>query len=138
MTTKKGFIKVYDTLKGEYVLVEVSKEVETFMRRSYWKEDMQKRRYDKRTVDMDYVVLKYDALMEQRDLLINKMIHDELVEELYKRIEKLNDRQKKIIDLVYKEECTLCEAAKRCNISASYTSRLMKDILIRLKEEMSE
>lgn len=34
-------LKCYDTLSGKYVTVEVSEQIETEVKRSYWREDMQ-------------------------------------------------------------------------------------------------
>ena len=46
-------LKCYDTLSGRYVTVEVSEQIETEVKRSYWREDMQERRYYKRCQPLD-------------------------------------------------------------------------------------
>lgn len=46
-------IKCYDTLKCMYVEVEVTEEVYTYIKRSYWREDMQDRRYQARKLLFD-------------------------------------------------------------------------------------
>ena len=53
MSTEPGFIKCYDTISKDYVDVRVTEEVETFIKRSYWREDMQHRRYLKRKKLLD-------------------------------------------------------------------------------------
>ena len=61
-------IKCYDTLKCMYVEVEVTEEVYTYIKRSYWREDMQDRRYQARKLlfddVLDYSVTEIDICDE--------------------------------------------------------------------------
>ncbi|MCI9050345.1 MAG: DUF1492 domain-containing protein [Lachnospiraceae bacterium] len=126
MCNLSGYIKCYDTLKGKYVKVPVSAEVEIYIKRSRWREDIQNRRYIQRITDYGELVIKED--LEQEDTLEQEIIKKLQIEYLKQQIEKLEIRDKSIIMMIYYKELTLTGVAKKLGISTSYTSRLVKKI----------
>ena len=102
-----GYVKCYDTLKQEYVLVPVEVELEIYLKQSHWKEDMQNRRYSKRTTVYDYLVPKQEEIENEKNNLINDIIRQYEIECLKEEIDKLDEKYKKIIRLVYYKELTI-------------------------------
>ena len=133
-----GYVKCYDTLKQEYVLVPVEVELEIYLKQSHWKEDMQNRRYSKRTTVYDYLVPKQEEIENEKNNLINDIIIQYEIECLKEEIDKLDEKYKKIIRLVYYKELTLTAAAKELGISTSYMSRLVKKVNQILKKALEE
>ena len=133
-----GYVKCYDTLKQEYVLVPVEVELEIYSKQSHWKEDMQNRRYSKRTTVYDYLVPKQEEIENEKNNLINDIIRQYEIECLKEEIDKLDEKYKKIIRLVYYKELTLTAAAKELGISTSYMSRLVKKVNQILKKALEE
>ena len=133
-----GYVKCYDTLKQEYVLVPVEVELEIYLKQSHWKEDKQNRRYSKRTTVYDYLVPKQEEIENEKNNLINDIIRQYEIECLKEEIDKLDEKYKKIIRLVYYKELTLTAAAKELGISTSYMSRLVKKVNQILKKALEE
>lgn len=133
-----GYVKCYDTLKREYVLVPVDLEIETYIKRSYWREDMQNRRYAKRMMSYEYLVTKQEEIEEGKNELINGLIKQYEIERLKEEITKLDTRYREIIHLIYYERLTLAAAAKEMGLSTSYMSRLVKKINGILKENLEK
>lgn len=133
-----GYVKCYDTLKKEYVLVPVDLEIETYIKRSYWREDMQNRRYAKRMMSYEYLVTKQEEIEEGKNELINGLIKQYEIERLKEEITKLDTRYREIIHLIYYERLTLAAAAKEMGLSTSYMSRLVKKINGILKENLEK
>ena len=74
-----------------------------------------------------------DVLCDQNPSVLTKLTDDEDVNNLYKAINRLNEREKEIIIMRFglngKEEMTQKEVADYLGISQSYISRLEKNIL---------
>jgi len=134
MSTKPGLIKCYDTMSGKYVMVEVSKEIQEFMYRSYWKEDMQNRRYLKRKVSITDDV---EFLFEGKDIF-DLVVSNLEKEQLNQVVNRLNKREKEIVYHVYCNNLNLSEAAREIGISATYVSQLNKRLIERLRVDLVE
>lgn len=74
----------------------------------------------------------------KKNNLINDIIRQYEIECLKEEIDKLDEKYKKIIRLVYYKELTLTAAAKELGISTSYMSRLVKKINQILKKALEE
>lgn len=136
MRTEK--VSIYDTMSGLYVEVEVTEDVAQFMRRDYWREDMQRRRYEARKQLLENVSIKPYQVDEGRDYYIDKMIHELEVEEMLDEISRLPEKQRLLIRLVYFEGLTLTMAAKKIGYSISYASQLLKSAKAILRERISK
>ena len=83
-----------------------------------------------------------DVLCDQNPSVLTKLTDDEDVNNLYKAINRLNEREKEIIIMRFglngKEEMTQKEVADYLGISQSYISRLEKRILNKMREEIEE
>ncbi len=99
---------------------------------------MQNRRYSKRTTVYDYLVPKQEEIENEKNNLINDIIRQYEIECLKEEIDKLDEKYKKIIRLVYYKELTLTAAAKELGISTSYMSRLVKKVNQILKKALEE
>ena len=130
------FIKYYDTLKGEYVLVPVTVEVESYIKRSYWKEDMQERRYYKRKVDLeDYMSFENGVYIEDR--VFEEVVRDLDIDRLMSIIKTLDRTERLILYRVYYEDVALNKIAREIGVSSSYMSRLLRKILKEILDQMS-
>lgn len=126
-------IKCYDTFEKKYVNVEVEDEIGQFIKRSYWREDMQERRYLKRKVEINEAVemsykLDYTSMV---DLIIK----EEELEYLRTAMRFLDARELLIIYYVYYEQLTLKATADKIGVSTSHMGRLMKKIIHKLGDK---
>ena len=94
-------------------------------------------------VDWDGNELLLSDILGTDEDIISKDIENEVERKLlYKAIEKLNNREKIIVQMRYglnninEDEMTQKEVADSLGISQSYISRLEKKIIIRLKKEI--
>lgn len=88
-------------------------------------------------------LLLSDILGTDNDIIYKNLEIEVEKDLLFKAIEKLNKREKKIIELRFgiftnKEELTQKEVADLLGISQSYISRLEKKIMSRLKKEITK
>lgn len=95
-------IKCYDTLKCMYVEVEVTEEVYTYIKRSYWREDMQDRRYQARKLlfddVLDYSVTEIDIC----DEVVKKIEYHQICVGLYNHHDQVLSILKYLMDsLIY-------------------------------------
>lgn len=125
--TFRQVVKCYDTLTGKYVDVPVSKEIEEYIRRSYWREDMQERRYYKRVVNIEDCHEKMEDIFQAKQELINGIVKQEEQVRIARKVNELKAKQKAVVTLVYGRELTVTEAAKVLQVSISYVSRLLKE-----------
>lgn len=126
-------VKCYDTITKSYVTVEVTKEVSQFLKRSYWREDMQERRYNMRKVALDEAVGYSSAYISQVQELVDIVLKIETEVEVRNAISKLEDRDRLIVYYVYYERKNLSETARIIGISSSHMSRLVKRLQGKLR-----
>lgn len=62
-----------------------------------------------------------------------KMLKDELIEQLSEKITELSEKEKLVISLFYKEELTLTEIGQVLNLSTSRISQIHSKALFKLK-----
>lgn len=122
-----GYIRCYDTLKNKYVNVPVTIEIETYMKRSSWREEIQNKRYTKRITDYEELFIR-EKKIEPENNLEDELIKQQEIEYLKQIIDTLDTRYKSIINMIYYEDLTLSAAAKKLGIITSYISRLIKKI----------
>lgn len=127
MLNLDGYIRCYDTLKNKYVNVPVTIEIETYMKRSSWREEVQNKRYTKRIADYEELFIR-EKKIEPENNLEDELIKQQEIECLKQIIDTLDTRYKSIINMIYYEDLTLSAAAKNLGISTSYISRLIKKI----------
>ncbi|MBQ2885845.1 MAG: hypothetical protein IJE43_19140 [Alphaproteobacteria bacterium] len=124
-------IKCYDTLTKKVVEVPVSIELETEIKRSYWREEHAERRYNAR-------ILEYsDAILVKRSRdIADTIIQNEEIALLLECLKDLSERERSII--YYKYYCNMrdVEIGKILGISNSYVGRLRKSICNRLKDDI--
>lgn len=124
-------IKCFDTTSRKYVTVEVDDEIYTFIKRSYWREDMQDRRYQKRKLLFD------EAIDYAQDEDLCMMLHRQMViEKLLDCIKDLDERSQKLLYYRYYEEYSLRQIADLLGISQSYTAKVLKKVLCTLKDRL--
>ena len=126
-------IKCYNTINGEYVTINTTETIGTTIKRSYWREDMQERRYNKRVLPL-MEELDYGIGNDVSDIVIANME----VNRLQNAIKLLESRERLIIYYVYYQDLSLSEAARRIGISSSYICRLVKKIHEKLRNELME
>ena len=85
-------------------------------------------------------LLLEDILSESDNQVFSSLEQEEIIEELYKALEKLKPREKEILCMRFglegNKELTQKETSEKLNISQSYISRLEKRILKKLKQTM--
>lgn len=121
-----GKIKCYDTLSKEYVTVQVTDEIEEYVKRSYWRENMQERRFNMRKVMLNEQFSLDDV--SWNDVTLDCIIKDIEIQTIYEVVMTSDERTRLIIYYRYYEGYTLTEIAKKLGISTSYMSKLMRKI----------
>ena len=124
-------LKCYDTLSKQYKEITIDKEMETEIKRSYWREEHAERRYNARVVEY----ADYMQLNKTRDLTEMVILNDE-VAILRECISLLPERSKRIIYYKYFCDMTDVEIGKLIGVSNSYVGRLVKQIKAQLKIEI--
>jgi len=123
-------IKCYNTLTREYQDIQLTPELEQEIKRSYWREEQQERRYNKRVLEFeDYLQYKQYSKSVEETIILNQEI-----EILNRNIEKLKSKERLVVYLVYFQGMNNVQAAKVLGVSGSYASRLLK----RAKEHLKE
>lgn len=133
-----GKVKYFDSLTNKYIEIPVSIELETFIKRSYWREDMQDRRYHARILDIDEVHLEETSIYNDQNAAIDRIIKEFEKARVIDSIEKLEEKYKQLIRLIYFEEVTLTKAAEEFGVSVSYVSRMLKKVRNQLKEDLKD
>lgn len=132
-------IKCYDTTTKEFVEVPVTIEVEEFIKRSYWREDMQDRRYQTRKIELqDYILSLRSKNDINSDVVLESIIREQTIEELKAAVNLLDEKEKRMIQLVYEEDKTISAAAREMGFSSSYASRLIKNAKIFLRNKLTD
>lgn len=126
-----GKIKCYDTLSKEYVTVQVTDEIEEYVKRSYWRENMQERRFNMRKVMLNEQFSLDDV--SWGDVTLDCIIKDVELQTIYEVIMASDERTRLIVYYRYYEGYTLTEIAKKLGISTSYMSKLMRKIHSQLR-----
>ncbi len=134
----KQVVKCYDTLSGVYVDVPVSQEIEEFIKRSYWKEDMQERRYYKRVVSIDSCSVIDVEMLTRGHNVLEEVIHREEAAFIADKVNGLDQKYKDAFRLVYLRGLSMTEAARCLDVSVSYVSRLLKEARAWLAQEVSD
>lgn len=123
-------IKCFDTINGRYVDVEVTEEIEVYIKRSYWREDMQDRRFQARKLVFDEA-LNYTTLS---DPVYEEILKAVEITSLREGIEQLDQRSKEIIFYRYYEEYTINKIATTLGISSSYVTKLLRKVHTQLRQ----
>ena len=121
-------ILCYDTLKGINVLVEVQDEVATYLKRSYWREEMQQRRYYKRVLSLEETWIPSMASTEE-------IVLNEEQKVIFRRaVGRLNTYEYELFILRFELEMSLGEIADYLGISISYASKKVRCLRQKLIE----
>lgn len=124
-------LKCYDTLSKEYKEVETSSEIETEVKRSYWREEHAERRYYARIIEYaDYIQQPYVRAIE------DSIILEDEIRVLHECLQILPERSQQIIYLKYFCDMNDVAISKKIGLSNSYVSRLTKKIKQQLKDEI--
>jgi len=132
----KQVVKCYDTLSGIYVEVPVSQEIEEFIKRSYWREDMQERRYYQRIVSIDSCIPEGGQIPSCGCSVLDEVIQREEKAFIAGKVDGLNAKYKEVFKLVYIKGLSMTEAARSLGVSVSYVSRLLKEARAWLAQEV--
>ena len=124
-------LKCYDTLTGRYVRINVADEVGKFIKRSYWREDIQDRRFNARRLNYEEALSYNDE-----DTTVIEVIKREENKNLYKCMNTLDERSRLILYYRYFRRMSLLEIAEYLEISVSYASKLLKKAQVYLKDRL--
>lgn len=80
----------------------------------------------------------YTIKDDKTDIPENKIIKDELIQEMANMIETLNDKEKLVISLFYKEELTLTEIGQVMNLSTSRISQIHSKAIFKLRHSLEK
>jgi RNA polymerase sigma factor (sigma-70 family) len=128
-------LKVLDTLSGEHKYIDIDEDLEREIKRSYWREDQQERRYYKRCSEYcdeyKYNVSNYGSIED-------RIIRDDERRLVAGVINALEPRDRLIIINVYYNDMSLKDVSTLMHVSTSYMSRLHARALQRLKQQVLE
>jgi len=138
MSDLSGIVKYYDALTGCYVEIPVTVEVEEYIKRSYWREDMQNRRYYARVSNYDDYMPKQERVYTEKNAMANLMVDEFCKQRLREQVRGLKGTLKELVVMVYFNDMTLTRAAQELGVSISYASRLLKKAKLLLQEELQD
>lgn len=125
-------IKCYDTLTNEYKDVILDENIETELKRSYWREEHAERRYFARTMEFNESIKLSN---KNKDILDSLILKDE-IEVLDECIKELSDRSQKVIYYKYYCDMSNVEIGRILGLSNSYIGKIVKTIKAQLKESI--
>lgn len=129
-------LRCYDTLSGAYVEVETTEEIVTYVKRSYWREDIQERRYRARTFDLDEFYMDEQDVYEERQAVLDTIIQLYEYERLRNSIAELPSKYKLIIYAIFYDDRSMTDVAKSLGVSVSCVSRKIKRIKEILRQKL--
>ena len=124
-------LKCYDTLSGKYVTVEVSEQIETEVKRSYWREDMQERRYYKRCQPLDENI---NYTNDVADAFGSRLVREYELSVLRSVLSELDKQEQFIISSIYFANRTQKATARDIGLSDVQMNRLLKKLLKKIKD----
>ena len=124
-------MKYYNSITKETINIEVSLELETEIKRSYWREQKSEQRYKARMLEFwDHT--NYEQICSIED----KYIRDEEIKVLHKCLRNLNSKEQDIIYYIYYLGYTKAQTAEMFGCSDSYMCRLVKQIKEKLRKDI--
>lgn len=123
-------IKCFNTVTREYQEVELSADLEQEIKRSYWREDQQERRYYKRMSELNEN-LEYGK--QFRRSVEESIILSQEIEVLKACIRKLTEKEKFVVHCVYYGDLNNVQTAKLMGVSSSYVGKILKGAKSKLK-----
>lgn len=137
----KNTIKVYNTLTGRYVEIEVTDKAFNGYNRSQWNIDDNNKSFYKHEIQFSALKGNLDGSLENfkefrtdNDLVENHVIRQEAYENLHKSLAKLTDDERKIITLIYFENKTEHKVADMLHTSQQNIHKKKMRILCKLNE----
>ena len=124
----------FDKISKQWVELDLNDEVGVFLKRSYWKEDAQERRYYNRKLDFEDE-LDYESYLTTEpceEIVISKIT----MVELYSAIETLDKADRLLVYLRYFKDLKLKEISVYVGLSEAQASRKIKKISQVLKREL--
>lgn len=125
----------FDKISKQWIKLEVKDEIGTFLKRSYWREDAQERRYYTRKLD-------FEDDLDYETYLLTESCEDEVVNrsiivELYSAVGELSLDDKLLIYLRYFRDLKLRDISAYIGISEAQVSRRLKKICQGLRVKLS-
>ena len=80
----------------------------------------------------------YNIKDTKADLPEEKVIKDELIDELSQLISQLSEKEQLVLSLFYKEELTFTEIGKILNLSTSRISQIHSKCLAKLRQSLQK
>lgn len=124
----------FDKISKQWVELDLNDEVGIFLKRSYWREDAQERRYYNRKLDFEDE-LDYESYLTTEsceELVMSKIT----MVELYSAIEVLDQADRLLVYLRYFKDLKLKEISVYVGLSEAQVSRKIKKICQVLKREL--
>lgn len=124
----------FDKISKQWVELDLNDEVGIFLKRSYWREDAQERRYYNRKLDFEDE-LDYESYLTTEsceELVMSKIT----MVELYSAIEVLDQADRLLVYLRYFKDLKLKEISVYVGLSEAQVSRKIKKICQILKREL--
>lgn len=132
---KEFNMKYYDRISNKYIDVTTTTEIETEIKRSYWREAQQERRYNKRCQEF-LNELHYDMVLQCP--IDEQIIRRQEIEVLVEVLGNLPEREQTIVRLLYYENKTKSEAAEYLGCSNSYMTKLVYKLMDTLRDKYLE
>lgn len=117
-------LRYYSEIIGRVVEVDVGEVIEREVRRSYWREQKQKERYNRRVLPLE------DGYGFDRDYcsFVDRLILEEQIEVLREVLSELDEKQRSVVQCIYYDEMKLCDTAKLLGMTAPYLSKYHKKL----------
>ncbi len=124
----------FDKISKQWVELDLNDEVGVFLKRSYWREDAQERRYYNRKLDFEDE-LDYESYLTTEsceELVVSKSV----VLELYSALGTLDQADRLLVYLRYFRDLKLKEISVYVGLSEAQVSRKIKKICQVLRREL--
>ena len=123
-------MQYFDRITKQYLEVDLNEELERELKRSYWREAQQERRYYARCCEFNNA-LEYDSVLKfNPEVAVIRKLEVEVLLEI---LPKLSERDLRIIRLIYYEDKTKTEVARILGISKSYVTKRVSKIKMDLR-----
>ena len=125
--------KYFNKISKEWIDIELSDDICVFLKRSYWREEMQERRFNARKLEFEDFI-DYQQVGSIESLILER----EERSLLHEAVKRLNEAERLYIYLRFYKDLKLREVANVVGVSEAQASRRLKKICGKLLQYFEE
>lgn len=125
--------KYFNKISKEWIDIELSDDICIFLKRSYWREEMQERRFNARKLEFEDFI-DYQQVGSIESLILER----EERSLLHEAVKRLNEAERLYIYLRFYKDLKLREVANVVGVSEAQASRRLKKICGKLLQYFEE